>query len=134
MIKILDIDNIKIVGKNNQRRMLRIGNHNRIGNTKEYTDFKNMIGMFANKNIKYSKGDKLYFKFHMYNDIDSPLSCILDALEKVGILENDREITNMEIEKVPLKRGSLGRIEIYLQEKRKFEFIKKSIELLTRNI
>ncbi len=115
MIKILDIDNIKIVGKNNQRRMLRIGNHNRIGNTKEYTEFKNIIGMFANKNIKYKQNDILYFKFHMYNDIDAPLSCILDALESADVINNDREVNKIQIEKIPLKRGSLGRIEIYLK-------------------
>ena len=115
MIKILDLENIKVVGKNKKHQPVFIHGKVRQVLTAEYRDFKKLLVLcLKNKTIRFDKADKLYFEFDMYHDADSPIGCLFDALEESGIVDNDRNILNYEVVKNPIKRGSPARIKIYI--------------------
>jgi Holliday junction resolvase RusA-like endonuclease len=51
---------------------------------------------------------------HTYNDYDNILKPISDALQDAGVINNDRNIHAVDIEKYPIKRGQLGSLSVYI--------------------
>ena len=50
--------------------------------------------------------------WHTYHDIDNSIKVILDALQESGIIQNDRDILQLSITKIPIKRGRPNRLKI----------------------
>jgi hypothetical protein len=116
-MKVLDIENIKIIGKNEKYIKSFTG---RLILSDAYKSFK--------KEIYYSLLDKkfdppyyLYMRFWMYHDIDAPLSVILDAMEKRKIIKNDRYIKTLNINKEEIKKGKLGKIQVFVLNREEIE-------------
>ena len=117
-MKILDIENIKLPSINNKfgldkKRM-------RLFVLKEYSDFKMLIHDYAITTVAGQERIEPPYHVHVeysgYVDIDAFIKPLLDGLESAGIIENDRYVQKLTIEKTPLKRGQLGCLEVWLEQ------------------
>ena len=103
-MKVADISQIKIVGKNNKY-------YKNFNLTEEYKEFQKEI-YYRCKPVKIEKPYGVLIHFNMYHDIDAPVQAVLDVLEKKGVIENDRYILELQVFKKPIKRGRLGSVEV----------------------
>ena len=107
-MKVLSIENIKIVGKNQKY-------YKNFALTNEYRNFKKEIEYCIVKpSEKILRPYRVTIEFTMYHDIDAPVQTILDALESAGIIDNDRYITELNIVKNTTKRGKPGAVECWV--------------------
>ena len=106
MIKILDIENIKLVSVNAkyQNKSFTL--------SKDYRNFKKTIEMFT-KDIKIKKPQRVLIEMETALDIDNAVKPILDSIEKV--FGNDKHVQELIINKTPIKRGKAGRLKIYAE-------------------
>ena len=107
MIKILDIENIKIVGVNDWKY-----NNNVL--TDEYRAFKEEIYYTMLQQIgkiKIPAPQRIGMIIDTYLDFDNPIKPIIDAIEPV--FGNDRNILDFHLCKRPIKKGQLGKIKIW---------------------
>lgn len=106
---VLDIDNVKIIGKNKKYIKSRV-----TGNlilSPEYRDFKTQL-FHAMKKVNLDGPYYVTISLSTYLDIDAPVQAIFDTLEDKGIIKNDREILEYTVKKYPIKKGELGRIQV----------------------
>ena len=104
-MKVLDIENVKIIGKNNKYIK---GRNGQLILSKEYRDFKNMISLCCSKKM-IEPPYMIVIDLEMYNDIDAPIQAILDGLT---CIKDDRYIEELYIYKTPIKRGQLGKVSV----------------------
>jgi Holliday junction resolvase RusA-like endonuclease len=50
----------------------------------------------------------------MYQDYDNILKPITDALKLAKIIKDDRYVLNVSILKEPIKRGQLGKLDVWV--------------------
>lgn len=79
--------------------------------SQDYKNFKNIIYMFL-KRIKVKKPYALYVDIETHIDIDNPIKPVLDAIQESGIIDNDRNIERLYIDKKSIKRNEQNRIKI----------------------
>ena len=79
--------------------------------SQEYKNFKNIIYMFL-KRIKVKKPYALYIEIETHIDIDNPIKPVLDAIEQSGIIDNDKYVERLYIDKKTIKRNEQNRIKI----------------------
>jgi len=78
---------------------------------KNYTDFKKLL--IANmKNVNLDPPYVIKIETACYHDIDNPIKCILDSLETKGIIDNDRNILQLDIIKYPIAKNKPGHLII----------------------
>jgi Holliday junction resolvase RusA-like endonuclease len=104
MKKVISLDNIKFASLNKKY----YGNFRL---TKEYREFKNLLMLSCKKGLIRSPYEMI-IEVSMYNDYDNILKPIGDALQSAGIIMNDKDILAVYIIKHPLKRGTLGKLEV----------------------
>ena len=105
MSTILDIENIKITSVNR-----KYGKGFYL--TNEYRTFKSVISHNCRRGIAIKPPYRVQIFLAMYLDIDNPVKCILDGLADAGIIDNDRNITELLVIKEPIKKNKLGRIKV----------------------
>jgi len=109
--QILDLENVRMVGINN--KYIWNPKMGRLILSREYRDFKNMIITCTTK-IEDVKIEGIYIWFSGYCDIDAGIKAIIDGVcEKLGV--NDREITRLHVNKLPIKRGQAGYLKVYIE-------------------
>ena len=117
MQKVIDLENIKIHSIN---KKYVIGKNGRLTPSRAYRDFKNILEWACHGKLM-PKPYRVDIYLNMYLDIDNPLKAILDSLGK--IIEDDRFIEELHVYKTTSKRGTKGRIQVYVdtikQEKKK---------------
>lgn len=107
MIKILDIDNIKIIGTNQRY-------YKNFHLTEDYKAFKEEIYWYLMKQvgkITIPAPQRIGMILDTYLDFDNPIKPIIDSIESV--FGNDRNILDFHECKRPIKKGQLGRIQIW---------------------
>lgn len=74
--------------------------------------------------FKQSKTDLTGFQDSIYNisievwtylDIDQCLKGVIDVLEEIGLISNDRNIFRLDVKKVPMKKNKRDRIYIIIR-------------------
>lgn len=111
MIKVLDIEEIRIVSLNQRHR------DRNFYLTKEYREFKEALIIYAlatRAGRKIEPPYKIIIKVECYADYDNILKPIHDALENVGWIDNDKNILDSHVVKVPTKRGAPGKLQVWL--------------------
>ena len=104
MIEILDIENVKFGSVNNKY-------DKNFHLVPAYKNFKELI--FWNLlRVKINPLYKIKITTQMYIDIDNPIKPIFDAIQAKGIIDNDKNIVDLQIIKIPIKKGSPGSINI----------------------
>jgi Holliday junction resolvase RusA-like endonuclease len=108
MQKVIDIENIKLPSLNNKfmNRSYSL--------TPEYRKFKEMIFRVAVKHKPVDPPYNVLIEFTGYTDIDNPIKCIIDGLQQKGIIDNDKNVLGLTINKIPIKRGRLSKLAVYL--------------------
>lgn len=122
MIKILDLKKIKIASVNK-----KYGYNPKAGKlylTKEYKDFKNLVTeSVIIPNIIIEKPYSVTVFIETPHDIDNYLKPLFDALEKSGVIENDKYINELRIKKKTIKKGTKSSIQVFLNDcKEEFSF------------
>lgn len=90
--------------------------------SKEYRNFKDAVSWNCKAHIKEKEFDilrkfKIAIEFSAYCDVDAPIKPILDGIFRPGIIDaDDRQVLELHIIKKPLKRGSLGSLQVYIEE------------------
>lgn len=79
--------------------------------SQEYKNFKNIVCMFL-KRIKVKKPYALYIDIETYIDIDNPIKPVLDAIQESRIIDSDRNVERLYIDKKSIKRNEQNRIKI----------------------
>lgn len=60
---------------------------------------------------------KVAIEFQGYCDVDAPIKCVLDGIFRPGIIDtDDRQVMELIVKKKHIKRGSLGSIQVYIEE------------------
>lgn len=108
---ILDIENVEIVGKN--KKLIPAKNRKFPIKTDEYKLFEKTI-FYSMRDVKL-KGPLFGWKMiiECYHDIDAVELCVQDIMQKKKIFPNDRDVVMKQTYKIPIKKGSLGKIKIY---------------------
>ena len=115
-MKVIDIENIKIASINN-----KYGVNRRTGNlfiTPEYRDFKALMIASARK-YKIDPPYIVQIEIGTYIDIDNCIKPILDALESRGIIDNDKNVLRLDVEKESLKKNQPGTSSLFKEKSRK---------------
>lgn len=127
MIQILDIDNIKIIGKDKKYTPIPFKTKagKRIARmilTNEYRSFKNEIYLRCKK-VDIEPPYILYLYLSMAHDIDAPEGAILDAIQGKAY-DNDKDIVRKITVKEKIKRGQLGSIKVFIDhyDRMQYEF------------
>ena len=107
MIKILDIENIKIPSINKRY-------YKNFSLTSEYKNFKkNLFYQFVQCNIQPPY--RVEILVETYLDIDNLLKPIFDTMQDKEIITDDRYILELSISKTPTKRGAESKIIIFIE-------------------
>ena len=104
MIKIIDLDNIKLCSVNNKYASRSFSL------SKEYRDFKKLLFTMV-KNVIIEPDQKVLIIMETALDVDNPIKPILDGIEKV--FKDDKHVKILETRKIQIKRGHSGRLRIY---------------------
>ena len=110
MIKILDIEETKLVGINskfaNRRYVLTTG----------YRKQKELFALLYKK-IPIIEGKfKVLVEIKTYKDVDALAKPVLDSMEVAGIIANDRNCLDLHIKKEVGIRGRLESLKVYIEE------------------
>lgn len=102
------------IGKNKAGRTIPI-----IYKTTKYKQFVSVIAenlllvrMRAGNPIDPKSALAVSIEVRTYKDIDSGVKPVLDAIEQSGIVENDSQITRLEVEKIPIARNAVETLTI----------------------
>ena len=112
-MKIFDKSNIKIIGKDRKNIIARWAR--RIILSPEYRNFKSFL-IFNYPEICLKSPYAIDIKIACYHDIDAVIGCIFDSLQEAKIIDNDRNILRLHIEKEVIKKGKLGKLIIDIDE------------------
>jgi Holliday junction resolvase RusA-like endonuclease len=110
-MKVLHIENCKFASLNNKYQIDR-----RTGGlflSKEYRIFKDLLL----KNcwpIKIDPPYRVIIEAECYHDADNFTKPVIDALEEKGVIDNDRNVLNIQIVKTPIKKNLAGKIIVYV--------------------
>lgn len=107
---VADIQNIKIIGKNKKNTISKITGKIILSN--EYRIFKEEI-YYSTFKKKIDPPYLVGIRIWCAHDIDAAEVAILDGIQGRAI-DNDKNIEFKVIQRIPIKRGSLGRIQIYV--------------------
>lgn len=107
MTELININNIKIVSAN--RRL--IPGTGRMVNNPEYTAFKEHL-MAMTRKEKLQPRYRIVIKVTCYQDADNVIKPVLDALQKRGVIDDDKNVRFIEVEKTIGKRGAPGKIHV----------------------
>jgi len=105
LIKVIDIPEIKIIGKN--RKFIK----NYI-TSPEYRIFRAHI-FYECKKLKLSPPYHVYMEFTMAHDVDAPVTAVLDGMQK-RVFENDKEVDELMVRRTRCKRGQLGSVAVWI--------------------
>jgi Holliday junction resolvase RusA-like endonuclease len=105
---VLDIAEMKIASINKKFCKARNG---RLYLSPEYRGFKIDL-IKCMRSVKILPPYSVSIELKTPTDIDAPIKAIFDALEKKGIIDNDKNILDLKMRKIIAKRGSLGSIKI----------------------
>jgi Holliday junction resolvase RusA-like endonuclease len=108
MIEILNIET-KLPSVNKKTCVSR--NTGRYYNNEEYENFKNIIFLLCKK-VKIKKPYFVKINIETHVDIDNPIKPILDAIEKAGVIENDKYIEKLHINKKRIKRNEQNKLKV----------------------
>lgn len=108
MHTLIDIQDIKLCSVNQKY----LGNF-RLSSA--YRDMKLFLSSKVHSGKKLVPPYALYIYLDTYLDIDNPLKCIIDSIEKA--IENDKHIIELHVFKNPIKRGKSGKLLIKIKEK-----------------
>ena len=106
MKKVIDIDNIKFISLNKRYRK-------NFSLTDEYRAFRDEI-MLSIKKGHVKSPYSMIIEMRTYHDYDNVLKLIGDCLEKTGVIDNDRNIHHVVIEKDPIQRGKAEKLIVYV--------------------
>ena len=106
-MKVLELHNIKIPSINNKY-------NKNFSLTREYRAFKDML-LHSLKRAVLIGPYAVHVLYSGYIDIDNPIKAILDALETKGIIDNDKYILSLRVNKAPLKRGQAGSLIVHVE-------------------
>ncbi len=114
MFKVIDHKNIKLTSINNKycNRSFKL--------SPEYRAFKEFIYYSIRKPVQ--EVQKPYFVIILvktYIDIDNPIKATLDAMEDFGLIENDKKVLRLVVDKEEEKRGYPSDFQVYLGTKGK---------------
>lgn len=125
-MKILDLDNIRIIGKN--RKYILGRGRRQLVLSPEYREFVATIANHVRASFASVQfygllnAGKVWYPpyivridYSMAHDIDAPVQATLDAMVRAGVIEDDKHINQLHVFKHDRKRGAPGRIEIYLE-------------------
>jgi len=114
-MKILDVQNIKIPSVNGKYSV----NHNtgRLYLSKKYRAFKDLMETLIVQFAIDTKIDPPYslrINVSTAVDIDNFLKPLIDSLQQARLIDDDKNILRLIIEKKPVKRGELGSLQVFL--------------------
>jgi len=116
MKRIISLDNLKMESIN--QKYIISKSTGRLILAPKYRDFKNLLKesciLFTEK-APYS----ITVYMDTYLDIDNILKCVIDALGDV--ITNDRFVYELHAFKKPIRKGALGRLEVYIDSLSKEE-------------
>ena len=83
--------------------------------TTEYRNGKKLITdtMFYNRIKQMESPYEVVIEIVTHHDIDSSVKPILDSLQMSGIIDNDKNIERLVIEKTKCKRNEPNKLQIY---------------------
>jgi Holliday junction resolvase RusA-like endonuclease len=109
LIKILDLEQIKIVSINQKYVVTRSG---RFALNPKYALFKRIIEQNCLK-CDIQPPYRVTIEQWTYNDIDNAIKVILDGIS--CCLTNDRDIQELIVKKKPTKRGRPGGLKVFIE-------------------
>jgi Holliday junction resolvase RusA-like endonuclease len=104
---VLDVCNVVFVGKNEK---IIMGRQGRFILSPQMRKFKaEVLAMVKPSTVAPPQRVEIYL--YCYHDIDATIETIVDAISKKAFLNaDDRDVRELLVTKIPLKKGSLGRI------------------------
>lgn len=109
MKHIINLNNIKIPSLNH-KHFIKKG---RMILSKEYREFQKLL-FYTIKKGYIESPYRLWIELETYLDFDNCLKNICDSLEKAGVIDNDMNIHEIKITKTPIRRGSPGRLDVWI--------------------
>jgi Holliday junction resolvase RusA-like endonuclease len=113
----LRAENIKLVSEN--RRLIR-SKHGGMCSNPKYAKAKTML-YFCFKNSwngeKLNKNICMFIDVDTYLDLDNICKPIIDTVERLGCIENDREVLALYVHKYKIKRGQPDSVTVRIWEK-----------------
>jgi hypothetical protein len=110
-VRVLDIDNVKIPSINKKY----ILSNGRLVLSREYRDFKNLLTGLVSRRMKFAPPHFMSIEISTYKDIDNCVKLIIDAVAGAGIIENDRSVLQLYVEKIPRKKGEPERLIVSVE-------------------
>jgi Holliday junction resolvase RusA-like endonuclease len=113
-IKIIDLNNVKLPRVNNRY-------YGNFALKREYQVGKQILVYDIIKNTQSYKLPDLYKYVAVYItvsthlDIDSYLKPLMDAMQEAGVIDNDKNIVSLHVEKTIVKRTVPNRIEVWIE-------------------
>jgi hypothetical protein len=116
----LKAENFKLIGAN--RRLIPA--KSRWINNPEYATTKIfMYFAFTNCQVENTECLKnnicIDIDVWTYLDIDNTIKPIVDTIQEIGIIKNDREVIELHVVKHKVKRGQLDKVEVKIYERDK---------------
>ena len=111
MNEIINLDNVKFPSVNH--KMGYNPKTKQFFNNKDYSDFKELIKTSAAK-IKIEPPYKMLVEMGTVVDYDNCLKPINDGIAAAGVIDNDKNIVSVRIEKEIFKRNQPGYLRVYI--------------------
>lgn len=116
-MKVVDIENIKIPSINN-----KYGYNPKSGKlylNGPYREFKKLLVSHC-VDISIAGPYSVSIFIEGYLDIDNAIKVTLDAIQEKGVIDDDKNVLELNIIKVPAKRGTPGSIAVYVDPIKKY--------------
>lgn len=114
MERLLDLENIRFVGKNKKYTIAR-GTRKLILSS-EMRQFKNELKASC-RSTYICPPQRLYIELTCFHDIDAVVESVLDAVkEKAFSNHDDADISDVRIIKVKGKRGAPGKVRVWAEK------------------
>jgi Holliday junction resolvase RusA-like endonuclease len=107
MIELMDIKNIEIITAN--KRLIPA--HGRFISNPKYTAFKKHLFAMT-RNIKLKPCYRISIYVECFCDIDNVIKPVLDALQMRGVIEDDKDVVMLEVDKTAIPKNKQGRIVV----------------------
>lgn len=109
MKRVISLDNLKMESIN--QKYIISKTTGRLILSSRYRNFKKLLKESC---VPFDEGGPYSIILHMetYLDIDNILKCVIDALG--DIINNDRFVYELHAFKKPLRKGALGRLDVYI--------------------
>lgn len=110
-MKVIYIENIKLVSINQKFGMNKLAN--KLYLNEPYRKLKDqLISACVNTSIKSPYN--ISIEMSAYVDIDNCIKVILDALQSKGVIDNDKNVLELLVNKKQIKRGRAGSLAVYV--------------------